>query len=167
MEPLSDQQIRTSFVNCTKGEAKRLRLPLDFADLPWQDLDFLGWTDPGAPLRAYLVIPRKTGGPLGLSLRVPGTTNSGAFKSSICNVCLTGHASSGVSLLVAPLAGERGRQGSSVGLYLCADLACSLYIRGIRQPKLRFVRNEESLTVDEKITRVMGNLEAFAAKVTA
>ncbi|MFF0449752.1 FBP domain-containing protein [Streptomyces sp. NPDC004609] len=167
VDPLSDQQIRTSFVNCTKGEAKRLRLPLDFADLPWQDLDFLGWIDPGAPLRAYLVIPGTTGGPLGLSLRVPGTTNTGAFKSSICNVCLTGHASSGVTLLVAPLAGARGRQGSSVGLYLCADLACSLYIRGIRQPKLRFVRNEESLTVDEKITRVMGNLEAFAAKVTA
>ncbi|TXS09896.1 FBP domain-containing protein, partial [Streptomyces sp. ms191] len=51
MEPLTDRQIRSSFVNCTKGEASRLRLPLDFAALPWEDLDFLGWVDPGAPLR--------------------------------------------------------------------------------------------------------------------
>lgn len=47
MEPLTDKQIRSSFVNSTKGEAARLKLPLDFAELPWEDLDFLGWVDPG------------------------------------------------------------------------------------------------------------------------
>ncbi|MFE0421676.1 FBP domain-containing protein [Streptomyces sp. NPDC058953] len=173
MEPLTDQQIRSSFVNCTKGEAKRLRLPTDFGDTSWADLDFLGWVDPGAPQRAYLVLP---GGvlpgpgaetPLGLSLRVPGSGNTSAFKSSMCNICLTGHASSGVSLLVAPLAGPRGREGSTVGVYFCADLACSLYIRGKRQPKLRTRQHEESLTAEEKTTRLYGNLGAFVAKVLA
>ncbi|WP_138904093.1 FBP domain-containing protein [Streptomyces albidochromogenes] len=165
MDPLTDQQIRSSFVNCTKGEATRLRLPLDFAELPWEDLDFIGWVDPGAPLRAHLVLPRADG-PVGISLRVPSVSRTSAVKSSLCQVCLTGHASSGVTLLVAPLAGARGREGNTVGIYICADLACPLYVRGKRQPKLRTGRYEESLTLDERLARMSGNLDAFVAKVT-
>ncbi|MER6097978.1 FBP domain-containing protein [Streptomyces sp. NPDC001728] len=166
MEPLTDKQIRASFVNSTKGEAARLKLPLDFAELPWDDLDFLGWIDPGAPLRAHLVVPRPDG-PVGVSLRVPAAGRTSAVKSSMCQVCLTGHASSGVTLLVAPLAGPRGREGNTVGIYLCSDLACSLYVRGKRQPKLRHRRHEESLSLDEQVTRLMGNLDAFLGRVTA
>nr|WP_223185782.1 FBP domain-containing protein [Streptomyces sp. CBMA152] len=166
VEPLTENTIRSSFVNCTKGEARRLRLPLDFAETPWQDLDFLGWVDPGAPLRAHLVIPRPDG-PLGITLRVPGATRTSAIKSSICQVCLTAHASSGVSLLAAPLAGARGREGNTVGIYVCADLACSLYVRGKRQPKLRAGRPGETLGFAEKVARTMENLDAFVAKVVA
>ncbi|MEV6247912.1 FBP domain-containing protein [Streptomyces sp. NPDC051742] len=166
MEPLTDKEIRSSFVNCTKGEAARLKLPLDFSGLPWEDLDFLGWVDPGAPLRAHLVLPRADG-PVGVSLRVPASGRTSAVKSSMCQVCLTGHASSGVTLLVAPLAGTRGREGNTVGIYLCADLACSLYVRGRRQPKLRARRHEESLTLDEQVARLTGNLDAFVDRVTA
>ncbi|GGZ65922.1 FBP domain-containing protein [Streptomyces subrutilus] len=166
MEPLSEKQIRSSFVNCTKGEAARLRLPLDFAELPWPELDFLGWVDPGAPLRAHLVLPREQG-PVGISLRVPSVGRTSAVKSSLCQICLTGHASSGVTLFAAPLAGARGREGNTVGTYICADLACPLYVRGRRQPKLRTARYEESLTLEERLERMAGNLDAFAAKVTA
>ncbi|WKX70855.1 FBP domain-containing protein [Streptomyces sp. XD-27] len=166
MEPLSEKQIRSSFVNCTKGEAARLRLPQDFAELPWDDLDFLGWVDPGAPLRAHLVLPRAQG-PLGISLRVPPASRSSAVKSRMCEICLTGHAASGVALLVAPLAGARGREGNTVGIYICADLACPLYLRGKRQPKLRSGLYEETLTLDERLARMSGNLDSFVAKVTA
>ncbi|WP_406079980.1 FBP domain-containing protein [Streptomyces zaomyceticus] len=166
VESLTDKQIRSSFVNCTKGEAARLKLPLDFAELPWNELDFLGWVDPGAPLRAHLVVPRADG-PVGVTLRVPASGRTSAVKSSMCQVCLTGHASSGVTLLVAPLAGARGREGNTVGIYLCADLACSLYIRGKRQPKLRAGRHEESLTLDEQVARLTGNLDAFVDRVTS
>ncbi|MFB6620095.1 FBP domain-containing protein [Streptomyces sp. NPDC085524] len=166
MEPLSENQIRSSFVNCTKGEASRLRLPLDFAELPWEDLDFLGWVDPGAPLKAHLVLPRPDG-PLGISLRVPSVGRTSAVKSSLCQLCLTAHASSGVTLLAAPLAGARGREGNTVGVYVCADLACPLYVRGKRQPKLRTTRYEESLTLDERLERMTLNLDAFAARITA
>ncbi|RII19724.1 hypothetical protein DSC45_06910 [Streptomyces sp. YIM 130001] len=34
MKPLTENQIRSPFVNCMKGEASRPRLPLDFAELP-------------------------------------------------------------------------------------------------------------------------------------
>ncbi|MEU3654686.1 FBP domain-containing protein [Streptomyces sp. NPDC032161] len=166
MEPLSEKQIRSSFVNCTKGDAARLRLPLDFAELPWEDMDFLGWVDPGAPLKAHLVLPRAEG-PVGISLRVPSMRRTSAVKSSLCQICLTGHASSGVTLLAAPLAGTRGREGNTIGIYICADLACPLYVRGKRQPKLRAGRYEESLGLDERLARMSENLDAFAAKVTA
>lgn len=165
VEPLSEKQIRTSFVNCTKGDAARLRLPLDFAELPWEDLDFLGWVDPGAPLRAHLVLPRADK-PLGVALRVPAVSRTSAMKSSLCQICLTGHASSGVRLFAAPLAGAPGREGNTVGIYICADLACPLYVRGKRQPKLRAGRQEETLSVEDRIARMSANLDAFVAKVT-
>ncbi|MEU0391823.1 FBP domain-containing protein [Streptomyces sp. NPDC006208] len=164
MEPLTDKQIRRSFVNCTKGEAARLRLPAGFAELPWEDLDFLGWTDPGAPLRAHLVLPREHG-PVGITLRVPATSRTSVVKSSMCQACMTAHAASGVTLFVAPLAGPAGREGNTVGTYLCADLDCSLYVRGKKLPKLRSGRYEESLSIEEQIDRTVTNLWGFAERV--
>ncbi|MFJ8696775.1 FBP domain-containing protein [Streptomyces roseolilacinus] len=170
MEPLSEKQIRASFVNCSKGDAARLKLPADFADLPWEDLDFLGWRDPGAPLRAHLVLPpdavpgQAGGGPVGITLRVPEKARTSAVKSSLCRICLTGHASSGVTLFAAPRAGASGRDGNTVGIYVCSDLACPLYVRGRRQPALR-TRYEESLDVEERIGRMRANLLAFVENV--
>ncbi|MFB7275873.1 FBP domain-containing protein [Streptomyces hydrogenans] len=166
MEPLTEKEIRSSFVNATKGDAARLKLPLDFTETPWEDLDFLGWVDPGAPLRAHLVV-RREDGPLGVSLRVPAAGRTSAVKTSLCQICLTPHASSGVTLLAAPLAGPRGREGNTVGIYVCADLACSLYLRGKRVPKLRGLRHEETLSVEERVERATGNLDGFLARVTA
>ncbi|HEX4813379.1 MAG TPA: FBP domain-containing protein, partial [Nonomuraea sp.] len=55
MRAIAEHEIRASFVNCTKGEARRLAVPRDLDARPWDDLDFLGWRDPSAPDRAYLV----------------------------------------------------------------------------------------------------------------
>ena len=55
MTPLTEPQIRASFVNLTKGEAKRLRIPREVLDRPWDDLEFLGWRDPQSTARGYLV----------------------------------------------------------------------------------------------------------------
>jgi len=166
MEALTEKDIRDSFVNCTKGEASRIRMPAGFADTAWADLDFLGWTDPGAPLRALLVAPGAEG-PTGLVLRRPTALRANAMRSSMCRICLTEHTSSGVALFVAPLAGAAGRRGNTVGEYLCSDLACSLYLRGKRQPKMRLVRHEETLTQAERIDRAMTNLAAFTGRVAA
>lgn len=143
-------------------------MPAGFADggVPWADLDFVGWTDPGAPLRALLVVPGE-GGPTGVVLRRPEALKVSAMRSSMCRVCLTDHAASGVALFVAPLAGAAGRRGNTVGEYLCADLACSLYLRGKRQPRMRLVRREETLTLQERVERAMTNLAAFVDRVVA
>ncbi|GAA3127708.1 FBP domain-containing protein [Planomonospora alba] len=163
MRPLTERDVRTSFVNCSKGEATRLDLPRGFADQPWDDLDFLGWRDPGAPERAYLVAER--GGPLvGVALRVTSGGSRGFTSRSMCSLCLTTHTSGGVALMTARRTGEAGRQGNSVGQYLCADLACSLYTRRKKEaPGAGVV--DETLTLEEKVARVRANLHSFLDKV--
>jgi hypothetical protein len=162
MEPLTEQEIRAAFVNCTKGEAKRLNVPRDLDERPWEDLDYLGWRDPQAPGRAYLVTVLD-GRPTALALRI-SAAGSWQTRRSMCSMCLTTH-TGGVSLMVAPRAGKAGQQGNSVGAYICDDLACSLYVRGKRDAGAG-ARLHETLTLDEKIGRTVTNVAAFVAKVT-
>lgn len=162
MKPLTEQEIRASFVNCTKGEAKRLSVPRDLADLPWGDLDFLGWRDPQAPGRAYLVLASGEGS-VGIQLR-SSDAGSRQTRRSMCSMCVTVH-TGGVSLLVAPRSGKAGQQGNSVGAYMCSDLACSLYVRGKKDAGVG-ARLRESLTLEQQIERTVANLAAFIAKVT-
>jgi hypothetical protein len=164
MRPLAEHDIRNSFVNCSKGEAKRLAVPRDLGELPWEQLDFLGWRDPGAPDRSYLVTERD-GKLVGVTLRFP-SSQRGFLHRSMCSLCLTTHPGGGVSLMTARKAGPAGREGNSVGAYMCTDLACSLYLRGRKVPESGG-RFEESLTVDEQIARATGNLFAFLDKLTA
>ncbi|MGC0418969.1 FBP domain-containing protein [Embleya sp. AB8] len=162
MNPLTEQDIRTSFVNCSKGEAQRLPMPRDLAERPWAELDFLGWGDPGAPDRTYLVTEHE-GTLVGVTLRFPAQRR-GYLHRSMCSLCLTTHPGSGVSLMTARKTGKAGREGNSVGVYICTDLACSLYVRGKKQaaPGARF---EETLTVDEQIARTRENLSTFLTKI--
>ncbi|GAA3224182.1 FBP domain-containing protein [Nonomuraea helvata] len=162
MNPITEHDIRTSFVNCSKGEARRLNLPRDLAESPWPDLDFLGWRDPGAPERAYLVAERR-GELVGVALRPAQEARRSFTKSTLCSVCVTPHAGTGVALFTAPRVGAAGRQGNTVGAYMCADLACSLYVRDKKQTELgtRF----ESLTVEERIVRAAANLDGFLERV--
>ncbi|MFF4836864.1 FBP domain-containing protein [Streptomyces sp. NPDC001315] len=162
MRSLTEPEIRNSFVNCSKGEAKRLTVPRDLDQRPWDDLDFLGWRDPGAPDRSCLVTERE-GQFIGVTLRFP-SSQRGFLHRSMCSLCLTTHRGGGVSLMTARKAGAAGREGNSVGLYMCTDLACSLYARGKKVPDSGS-RFEESLTVEEQIARTTGNLSAFLDKL--
>ncbi|MFI6982658.1 FBP domain-containing protein [Embleya sp. NPDC050154] len=162
MNPLTEQAIRTSFVNCSKGEAQRLPVPRDLAERPWAELDFLGWGDPGAPDRTYLVTEYR-GAPVGVTLRFPAQRR-GYLHRSMCSLCLTTHPGGGVSLMTARKTGRAGRDGNSVGVYICTDLACSLYVRGLKAPAPGG-RFEESLTLDEQVERTRGNLFAFLDKI--
>ena len=43
----------------------------------------------------------------------------------------------------------------------------ALYLRGKRRPKMRLVRREETLSLDERIERAMANLSSFVDRVAA
>jgi treble-clef zinc-finger protein len=161
MRPVTERDIRASFVNCTKGEAKRLAVPKDLATRPWDDLDFLGWQDPASPQRAYLVAESGDGF-VGVALR--RAAPAGRLRRSMCALCLTTHTGGGVSLMTARKAGKSGQQGNSVGSYICTDLACSLYLRGKKEAETG-ARLHESLTLAEQIERTLANLTGFLAKV--
>jgi hypothetical protein len=156
MRQASEADIRASFINCSKGEAERLSVPRDLAERSWGDLDFLGWRDPGAPARNYLVTERE-GGFVGVALR---SASGHGTRVSMCSFCLTTHPGDGVTLMTARKAGESGLRGNSIGTYLCSDLACSLYLRGKKSP-VRGARLKETITVDAQIERMTTKLFAF------
>jgi hypothetical protein len=166
MDPLTERDIRASFVNCTQGEAKRLHVPRDLAQRPWADLDFLGWRDPAAADRGYLVVPGKADAdkPVGIAVRAT-TGQSGVAQRNMCSICLTTHTGGGVALMVARKAGPAGRQGNTVGVYMCTDLDCPLYVRRIKTSKAVGGRLPESLTLDEQIARTLDKLAAFVDRV--
>jgi len=168
MMPVTEPALRASFVNCTKGEARRLHVPRDLAEQPWADLDFLGWRDPAAMQRAYLVAqagpesPDGGAGLVGVVLRVAPRT--GLARRTMCSLCLTTHTGDGVALMTARKAGPEGRQGDSVGLYLCSDLACSLRLRG-KQDTGRGLY--ETIPLHEKVARALEGLRAFLHQVVS
>ena len=161
MTPLTEREIRASFVNCSKGEATRAHLP-DLTTTPWPDLDFLGWPDPSGSQRAYLVLERD-GAPVGLQLRQSG--GAGAARGSLCQVCITSHSGPGVALTVARKTGPAGRKGDSTGVYVCRNLACSLYVRGKKVSGAASLR--ETLPVEASVERLRRNLDQFVDRVLA
>jgi len=163
MRAITESDIRRSFVNCSKGEAKRVNVPRDLEEQPWEELDFLGWRDPGAPDRGYLVVDHGER-LVGISLRATSGNSRGFTARSMCSLCLTTHTGGGVALMTARRTGEAGRQGNTVGQYLCTDLACSLYTRGGKQSAAGG-ELAETISADEKITRMRTNLAAFVDKV--
>lgn len=163
MIPITEKELRESFVNCSKGEASRIDPPRSLAALPWPDLDFLGWRDPKAPERGYLVAEYQDR-LVGLSMRAPTGVRRSLIKTTVCSICVTSHSGSGVSLFSAAKAGPSGRQGNTVGTYICADLACSLYVRGKKFSELG-ARFEESLSLDEQVARTLANLGSFLDQV--
>jgi hypothetical protein len=162
MRPLTQREIRASFVNCTKGEATRMHVPHDLDSRPWGELDYFGWRDPQSPARGYLVADLD-GQLQGITLRAP-QSSVGSARKSMCSLCLMMR-SGGVSLMVAPRAGRRGQQGNTVGTYICSDLQCSLSIRGRRPVDGAVI--PETLSVEDRAARLLVHVEEFLGRVRA
>ena len=135
MHAITEQQVRRSFVNCSQGEAKALTLPKDFAALDWAGLELLGWRDPKAPLRGYLVVEAGER-PVGIAVRAADTRMS-SRTAATCLLCQATQSGDAVSLFTARRTGQAGRNGNTVGTYMCADLGCAQRVRTEIPPWLR------------------------------
>ncbi|MEJ3405501.1 FBP domain-containing protein [Rathayibacter sp. YIM 133350] len=127
MRPLTEDEIRSSFVNQTPEEARSIALPVDYLLTEWEHIDFLGWRDPRAPRRGYLVT-EKNGRPLGVVLRAAESVMP-HNRSAYCSLCHTLQPADQVSLFTARRTGEAGEAGNTVGQYICADLSCPENVR--------------------------------------
>jgi hypothetical protein len=126
MQPLTEAQIRASFVNVSKGDAARVPMP-GLHEVVWDEREYLGWHDARAPQRAYLTV-WKGDRPVSLLLRsAERRIRSGI--SAMCSLCHMPQPGGQVALFAAPRSGEAGRNGDTVGTYICADLGCSAIIR--------------------------------------
>jgi hypothetical protein len=158
MRALTASEIRTSFVNSSRSKVQSMTLPgLD--DVDWDNLDFLGWRDGKAPLRAYLVTEHGPG-LVGVELRAPGTPRSGAGQA-LCNVCHSTQHGDAVLLFVAARAGAAGKAGNTVGTYLCADLQCSRYARGL----LKLDLPQGHTPPEERVSGLRERLDQFLEQV--
>lgn len=174
MLPTTEAELRASFINCSRGEAARLGIPLHLRgdhgglggrysrSVPWEDLDFLGWTDPAAAGRAYLVVPDRDD-LIGIVLRY---TRSGArgLRAQLCSICSTTHTAGGVSLMTARRTGDAGKRGNSVGRYFCTDFDCSLYARRRKVPALGHPYRED-FDVEQRVEQVRTSVAAFIDRV--
>jgi hypothetical protein len=159
MDPVSTDEIRRSFVNSSKSQVKAITFPKGYDVLDWASLDYLGWRDPKAPNRGYLVVPTDDG-LVGIAV---STAASSAPRrgSALCDLCHSAQPVTDVALFVARRAGSAGRDGNTVGTYICADLACSLYIRGLKDLELP---QGDTTTPDVRAERLRSRLDAFVAR---
>lgn len=126
MKPLNESEIRRSIVNASQGEVERIPLP-GLHEVLWAEREYLGWRDHQAPLRGYLVHWADDRA-VGIVLRASGARMRPGI-SAMCSLCRTPQPAGQVTLFSAARAGQAGRDGNTVGTYICADLACSLIIR--------------------------------------
>ena len=129
MIPLTEQLIRTSFVNATRGEAKRAELP-DLSAPDWESLDYFGWHDPRRPMVAYVAMV-VDGDLVCVLLRRVKSTGSRRMLCAWCQDVVEGDSA---AFYVAPRAGASGRQGNTVGTMICSDFGCSANAR--REPTI-------------------------------
>ncbi|WP_194396406.1 FBP domain-containing protein [Microbacterium atlanticum] len=158
MRPLTEDDVRSSFVNASPDELRLVSLPHDFVLTDWDHLDFLAWRDPRTRSRGY-VIAEIDGEPSGVVLRAADGTSRG--RAAMCNLCHTMQPADQVVMYTARKAGEAGAHGDSVGTYICADLSCHETVR-LAAP---LAPNEVRASVDRKIDGTRRRTEAFVGRV--
>jgi hypothetical protein len=156
MHPLTDDQIRSSFVNASKGEATRLTLP-DLDAVRWDEIDYLGWQDAKRP--------QQYGIALEVDDRVVCLLRRGAehppAKKMMCGWCEDIVDGVRAAHFAVPRAGASGRQGNTLGTAVCADFRCSRNVR--RKPSAFEMQTEdEALLAYHREVRIQGLRERSA-----
>ncbi|MFP7759954.1 FBP domain-containing protein [Marisediminicola sp. LYQ134] len=160
MKPLDPRDIRGSIVNASHGEIERMPLP-GLHEVMWESREYLGWLDPQAPGRGYLVHWTENG-PVGVTLRA-STSRMNPGISAMCSLCRTAQPGDQVRLFSAPRAGQAGREGNTVGTYICADLACSIIIR--ITPPASPIQPDPAAVVEARAVALLARVQSFTAGV--
>ena len=152
--------IRRAVINASRSKVASMSMPTTWPRRP-DERDFVGWIDPKAPRRAYVVLGQDVAdGLVTVELRLPSSPG-GRTRKTMCDLCLSSDAPAGAALLVAPRAGARGRAGDSVGLCMCLDFDCSLRVR---EP-LKEHQVSVSGRPDERVPELVGRLRDFVERV--
>ncbi|ANF30660.1 translation elongation factor [Leifsonia xyli] len=158
MIPLTENQIRSSFVNASQRERKEATLP-DLAQLRFDDLDYLGWRDRKQPALGY-VVAVVDGEPVGVLLRLA----DGRIRSRPqCSWCEDVHLPNDVVFFIAKRAGKAGRNGNTLGTLVCADFQCSANVR--KRPPTAYVGFDVEAARQQRIDALREHVDAFVRRV--
>jgi hypothetical protein len=152
MKQLSKEDIISSF---GKQKLKNFKLP-DLEKVEWVNLSYLGWIHRSGHL-GYIVYEYKNN-LTGVVLNVIKGNDDHKYK--MCSLCNTLHIGSGISLFSHK---TKSRTYETHGDYFCANLDCSLYLRGLK--KNWAIQMREDLTIDEKLLRLEANLDKYFEKI--
>ncbi len=162
MKPLNSDEIRLAMINMSETELAAMSFP-GLHETLWDEREFLGWRDVQNYLFGYIVfwLDDKA---RGFMLRA-AENQMPVGISAMCVICRTAQPAPQVSLFVAAKAGKAGQRGSTVGTYLCADLACPNLIR---MASHRRSDSNGSLTLEAAQGRGMiTRLQNFSERVLA
>ncbi|PFG29611.1 FBP domain-containing protein [Paramicrobacterium agarici] len=158
MIPLTENQIRSSFVNATKRERTQLTLP-DLDALDWDARDFLGWRDAKFPKLGYVVIVIDDE-PVGVLLKL---AEGRTLTRPQCSWCEDVHLPNDVVFFVAKRAGDAGRKGDTVGTLACAEFQCNVNAR--KRPRTAYVGFDVEAAKQQRIDAMRNNVTRFVAGV--
>ena len=159
MRPLTDAQIRASFINASRSEQKNITLPPDLDDLVWDRLDYLGWRDPKLPNVGYVVLDLDDE-PVGLMLR---QTDSRARSRPQCSWCSDVQLPNDVVLYTTKRAGQAGRRGDTVGTLICENFECSKNVRML--PPSAYLGFDREAARDRRIETLRERVAGFVREV--
>lgn len=160
MKPLTPTDIRASFVNASQGESERIPMP-GLHEVMWGDREYLGWRDPQARQRGYLVF-WKGDRAVGIVLRASDSPLRPGI-SAMCSLCRITQPSDQVSLFSAARAGQAGRDGNTIGTYICDDLACSHLIRIL--PPVSDMQPSPDEILATRAESLLARLDSFTSDV--
>ncbi|MCK2024037.1 MULTISPECIES: FBP domain-containing protein [Microbacterium] len=161
MRPIDERAIRASFRNASRKEVSDLNLPAGFADIDFDRIDYLGWVDPKAPRRAY-VITEVDGEFTGALLQ---QAEQRVIARAQCSWCEDVTLRNDVQLFTARKAGPAGRKGDTIGTLVCANFGCSENVR--RLPPLAYEGFDRELARDLRIVKLGEHVRAFLAGLDA
>ncbi|WP_345799990.1 FBP domain-containing protein [Microbacterium sp. AZCO] len=159
MRPVTDAQIRASFLNASRSERKNLTLPADFDERAWDRLDFLGWRDPKLPQIGYLVV-ELDGELVGLLLRQTETRTRARAQ---CSWCSDIHLPNEVVFYMTKRAGDAGRRGDTVGTLICENFECSQNVRKL--PPSAYLGFDREAARDRRIEQLREHVAGFVREV--
>lgn len=159
MLPVSENDIRVSFVNATRKELGDLALPAGFADLDWNKLDYLGWRDPKYAKRAWLVVPVGDTH-VGVVLK---QADADPRRRAQCSWCQDVTLPNDVVLYAARRAGNAGRKGDSLGTLVCMNFECSANVRKL--PPVAYLGFDVEAARLDRMAGLRARAAAFARGV--
>jgi hypothetical protein len=160
MREVTEEQLRTCFVNATRRELEQLPMP-GLHETIWHEREYLGWRDQRSSRLGY-VVHWRADELIGMVVHAaPGGLRPGI--AAMCSLCHSMQPATQVRMFSARLASLDGDTGSSIGTYICDDLACSHIIRSgpahLTSPARIAARGEALL---ERLTRFTARVERAA-----
>lgn len=159
MRPIDERVIRASFRNASRKEVSSLNLPLDFDEIDFEKIDFLGWFDPKMPRRAYVVAEIDDDN---VGILLQRTEQRTAMRAQ-CSWCDDVTLRNDVQFFSARKAGAAGRNGDTIGTLICANFGCSANVRKL--PPLAYEGYDRELARELRMLRLREHVTSFVREL--